>query len=476
MIFTLTAPSADARVLAGDWLVRAAGQGEWRTVAERGLDESGWQATSTPGRWWLDPGLADESAVLYRRHFELSTDLAAELDGAEHDHTHRDTRWWLVASGLCELGHLWFDGTYLGDLRGRHIEHTFEVGHLLRSRSEHLTAVEASHGAVRVPQGHDAQVWIRQTGPARIERVRALVIEASPDRAVLRIAATVDSAGTHRGVVTTTVLPVGDPDAGWSHDATRHEAEPDGEAVARTARERSEHRRDATGDATAGASSPRVGRVASLGDGPARTEPALGDGLAVSEHVLARGRNELEWLVALERPSLWWPAGLGDQALYCIGIDVAIDGRSSHAVRRPTGIRTVSVRRGKLAVNGEPLRDGLDALGTIEHELSHASVYESANADGRLLCQQVALDPSVFAGAQRGLRALAAQAATAAADHTGHHPSVAAWQPVHPPGNRRRAPRRGSWTGRTVRQAMQAADPTRPQTQIRPKAALGQRP
>ncbi len=427
MIFTLTAPSEDARSLAGDWLVRAAGQGEWRTVAERGLDESGWQATPTPGRWWRDPDLADESAVLYRRHFELPEDPAAELDSAEHPDTHWDTRWWLVATGLCDLGHLWLDGTYLGDLRGRHAEHAFEVNPLLRFGSEHLAAVEAAHGAVRVPQTENAQVQIQRTGPARIERVRALVIEASPDRAVLRIAATVDSAGTHRCEVTTTVLPADDPDAGWSQDATRQVA-------------------------------------------------SLGDGLALSEPVLARGRNELEWLVALERPSLWWPAGLGDQALYCIDVDVAIDGRSSHAVRLPTGIRTVTVRRGRLAVNGEPHRDGLDALRVIEHELSHPSFYESANTDGRLLCQQVTLDPSVFTGAERGLRALAAQAAAAAADHAGHHPSVATWQPVHPPGSRRRTPWRGSWTDRTVRAAMQTADPTRPQTQIRPEAALGQHP
>ncbi len=459
MTFALTVPGEDARSLAGDWLVRAAGQGEWRTVADRGLDKTGWQATATPGRWWLDPGLADESAVLYRRHFELPENLSTGPDSAGHPDTHRDThwdthrdaRWWLVATGLCDLGHLWLDGTYLGDLRGRHAEHAFEVNPLLRFGSEHLAAVEAARGAVRVPQTENAQVQIQRTGPARIERVRALVIEASPDRAVLRIAATVDSAGTHRCEVTTTVLPADDLDAGWSQDAARQEAEPDGETVAQAARERSEQERETTGDATAGVSRPRIHQIATLGDG-----------LALSEPVLARGRNELEWLVALERPSLWWPAGLGDQALYCIDIDVAIDGRSSHAVRRPTGIRTVSVRRGKLAVNGEPHRDGLDGLRVIEHELSHPGVYESANTDGRLLCQQVTLDASVFAGAERGLRALAAQAAAAAADHAGHHPSVAAWQPVPVTGEHRRRSGLSPWAHRTVRHAMHSADPTRP--------------
>lgn len=413
MIFTLTAPSADARMLAGDWLVRAAAEGEWRTVAERGLDESGWQATPTPGRWWLDPGLADESAVLYRRHFELPADLAAELDSAERGDTHREARWWLVASGLCELGHLWFDGTYLGDLRGRHTQHAFEVDHLLRRGREHLAAVEAAHGSARVPQTENAQLQIQLTGPARIQRVRALVIEASPDRAVLRVAATVDSSGTHRAEVTTAVLPVADPDTGWSEDPTRQVA-------------------------------------------------GLGDGLSVSEPVLARGRNDLEWLVALEQPSLWWPVGMGDQARYCIDIDVAVDGRSSHAVRLLTGIRTVTLRGGELFVNGESCGGRPGEVAAAQRDLSHRSAYEEADAAGTLLCQQIELSPTAFAGAERGLRALGARAAAAAADHAGHHPSVVSWQ-LNP---LRTAPwpalLRGRWTDRVLRQAMIAADPTRP--------------
>ncbi|WP_420445933.1 hypothetical protein [Candidatus Poriferisodalis sp.] len=395
--------------LDGDWLVRAAGHGEWRTVADRTLDESGWQKTATPGRWWHDPGLGGESAVLYRRRFDLSPDLESQLGSGANP----DERWWFVVNGLCELGHLWLDGTYLGDLSGRHTEHAFEITDLLTRDGEHLAAVEASHGTVRVPQSADGNVHILRTGPARIERVRALVIEASFDRAVLRVAATVDSSGTHHGEVTTTVLPIDDPDAGWSKDPTRQVA-------------------------------------------------MLGDGLAHSEPVLARGRNELEWLVALERPSLWWPAGMGDQEQYCIDIDIAIDGRSSHAVRLPTGIRTVSIRRGSVAVNGEPHPAGLDALEVVEHELSHPSAYEAANGDGRLLCQHVTLDPSVFTGAERGLRALAAKAAAAAADHAGHHPSIAAWQPVQPSGGRRRAPWIRPWADRTIRHAMRSADPTRP--------------
>ena len=416
MIFTLTAGCSDTRALAGDWLVRAAGHGEWRTVADRGLDESEWQTTSAPGRWWLDRGLADENAVLYRRHFELPAEGAAEL-GSPHSKAASDSRWWLVASGFCELGHLWLDGTYLGDLRGRHSEHAFEVDHLLRAGPEHLAAVEASHGAVRVAQSEDAQVQIQRTGPARIRRVRALVIEASGDRAVLRIVATVDSAGTHRGEVTTTVLPVDDPDAGWSEDPTR--------SLAR-----------------------------------------LGDGLSVSEGVLARGRNDLEWLVAIEQPTLWWPAGMGSQPQYCIDIDIAVDGRSSHAVRLLTGIRTVALRNGELHVNGKGCGGGPDDLAAVQHDLAHRSAYENADAAGTMLCQQIVLDPTAYAGAERGLRALATRAAASAADHAGHHPSVVTWQLNPPRTSSWPALRNLRWTHRILRQAMTAADPTRPHTHI----------
>ena len=410
MSFQLTAEGGHASALAGDWLVRATGPGEWRTVADAALDESGWQATTTPGRWWLEPGLGDEASVLYRRRFELPPDLASRLDADARP----GTRWWLVTSGLCDLGHLWLDGAYLGDLRGRHPQHAFEVSELLADGGEHLVAMEASSSAARVPQSTDAAVRLERTGLARIERLRALVIEANPDRAVLRIAATVDSAGTHRADITTTVLPIGELD---------HSGE---------------------------------------GAAPDSQRAVPGNGLAQSAPILARGRNELSWLVAIEQPLLWWPAGMGEQLRYSIDIDVSIGGTTSHSLQLATGIRTVAKGRGKLIVNGEPQRAGLDALVTVPHELAHRSVYDDADAAGTLLCQQITLDPAVFAGAERGMRALAARAAAVAADHAGHHPSVAMWELVQPPRISRRPRRLSPWARRTVRTAMADADPTRP--------------
>ena len=441
MSFQLTTEGAegrDARVLAGEWLVRAAGPGEWRTVADPALDDADWPAAAFVGRWWLEPGLGDVSAVLYRRRFDLPAALLEETedvppsvlgessDGSAGSAPQQaagrsrgngagaDERWWLITSGLCDLGHLWLDGAYLGDLRGRHPQHAFEVSQMLASAHEHLVAIEASASAVRVPQSADASVRLERTGPARIEWLRALVIEANPDRAVLRITATVDSAGTHSADVTTTMLPADNP-------IERREA-----------------------------------------DSPEGRHAVPGNGLTRSAPILARGRNELSWLVAVEQPLLWWPADRGQQPRYSLDIDVSIDGRTSHSVRLTTGIRTVSMRRGKLVVNGEAQHAGLDALTVVPHELAHRSVYDTADAVGTLLCQQITLDPAVFAGAERGRRALAARAAAVAADHAGHHPSVVAWQLLQPTRTQRHPGLLGPRTRPAVRRTIAAADPTRP--------------
>ncbi len=457
MNFALAAEGEHTQALAGDWLVRAAGPGEWRNFAEPRLDESGWQATSTPGRWWLDDDLVGENAVLYRRRFELPAEgeLSAEgpaegrpaegrpaegrpveggpVEGVSPDSaTHRDarwgdTRWWLVASGLCDLGHLWLDGTYLGDLRGRHAEHAFEVTHLLRCGSTHLTAVEAAHGTVRATQRGDALMQIEQTGPARIGRVRALVIEANRDRAVLRISATVDSAGTHQGEVTTTLVPFDEADTGET-DARRSQNPLRDPAV--------DPERPCNGKSV--------------------------NGRSFVEGVLARGRNELEWLVTVDQPSLWWPAGMGDQSRYRVGIDVSINGQSSHAVRFLTGLRTVALRNGELHVNDTPCGDGRNGAATVQRDLAERSTYEDADATGTLLCQQVVLDPSIYAGTERGLRALANRAAATAVDRVGHHPSVMSWRlaPLRNPPKPTLLS--GPWVRRVLRRAMTAADPTRP--------------
>ena len=399
----------DAAPLAGTWLVRAAGHGEWRTVADRALDDSAWLVSRSPGRWWLDDGLGEADAVLYRRHFD-----PAVPDGSD---THSDARDWLVASGVCGLGHVWLDGAYLGDVRGRHYQHAFEITGRLGPGdgrgATHLIAIEAAHPPNRphpAPDTPVADIRIERTGPARIERARVLVIEAHYDRAVLRISATVDSAATYRSEVTTTVLPCATP---------------------------------GTGEAPG-------------------TVPTPGGGLARSSPVLARGRNNFEWLVALDQPALWWPAGMGAQPRYDVNIALSVNEQTSHSVQCTTGIRTVSARRSGMLVNGEPHPTGPDSLTIIAHDLAHRGLYETADAAGTLFCQQITLDPSVLGGGQRSLRAVAARAAAAAADRIGNHPSVAAWQPLRNLSGRRSIPGSGPLRDRIMRRALHDADPTRP--------------
>lgn len=415
--------------LGGEWLVRAAGRGGWRTVADRSLDDSRWSTTRAPGRWWTDDGLENATAVLYRRRFELPLPSEESADRHAGDGHAGDghVRDWLLATGLCDLGHVWLDGAYLGDMRGRHHRHTFEVTGRLAPRAGHLIAVEAAktpHRGYEPQNALDApvaDVRIRRTGPARIERARALVIEADYDQAMLRIAATVDSAGTHRGEVTITVAPVAES----TRPAPAPSAAPDGN------------------------SAPEASSVPEAS-------------VTQSAPVLARGRNQLEWLIALEQPALWWPNSMGAQPQYAVTINVAVDGETSDTDRRRVGVRTVASSRGDLLVNGEKFASGPDGLVVVEHDLVHHGVYESADDAGTLLCQQITLERNVIGGGDRSLRAVAGRAAHGAVDHIGHHPSVVAWQPLRHLSGRRALLGTGPWEDRVVHRALRDVDPTRP--------------
>ena len=64
--------------------------------------------------------------------------------------------------------------------------------------------------------------------------------------------------------------------------------------------------------------------------------------------------------LTIKNPQLWWPAGLGDQPLYEVTVDV-LAGRTSHAhVSRRIGLRHFTLEKGgepfeRLLVNGSPL-------------------------------------------------------------------------------------------------------------------------
>jgi beta-mannosidase len=174
----------------------------------------------------------------------------------------------------------------------------------------------------------------------------------------------------------------------------------------------------------------------------------VGEHVDRAEHDLAAGSNTVEWSVAVEELPRWWPAALGEPVLH----DVTVDADGSHGVSRRTGLRTVSMKRWVLSVNGERLflkganagptrqrlaeattdelrRDvelaretGLDLLRVHAH-ISRPELYEAADEAGLLLWQDLPLQW----GYARGTRPQAVRQARAAVDQLGHHPSIALW-------------------------------------------------
>jgi beta-mannosidase len=179
---------------------------------------------------------------------------------------------------------------------------------------------------------------------------------------------------------------------------------------------------------------------------------AVGGSDERSEHELAAGSNAIEWTVTIPDPARWWPAALGDPVLHDVAVEVEVDGACSHALHRRTGLRTVSMKKWVLSINGERLflkganagptrqalgdatpselrrdvelaRDaGLDLLRVHAH-ISRPELYEAADEAGLLLWQDMPLQW----GYARGTRPQAVRQATAAVEQLGHHPSIALW-------------------------------------------------
>src|SRR5918996_62611 len=168
-----------------------------------GFDDTGWEPIAVPGHWRSTPAFADsDGPLLYRCAFGA----AAPPPGR---------RAWLTFDGLFYQGDVWLDGGYLGDTEGYFLPHTFEVTDQLRGRAEHVLAVEAACAAEQPgtpkrnltgafqassyldPTWNPGGIWrpvrLDETGPVRIAGLRVVCREASPERAVVALRATLDS-------------------------------------------------------------------------------------------------------------------------------------------------------------------------------------------------------------------------------------------------------------------------------------------
>ena len=423
--------------LPGPWRAHVADDALRRTFPADDLDDGDWTEVAVPGHWQDEADFSgEEGPLLYRTRFPTVEPAT-------------DQRLWLELDGVAYQGDVWLDGSYLGPTEGYFHRHALEVTDAARSRSEHLLAVEVTCPRVGNPdekrtltgstQGGPGDVnpggiWrpvrLHRTGPIHLRHVRVVCTRATDNVATLALRAVVDADRPRSAVFRTRVLGI-------------------------------DHRHG---------------------------QP------------LAGGENRVEWTVRVPRPPLWWPAELGAQPLNAVVLDVApADGLVSDTAVRTIGFRAVRMRDHIWQGNSERLflrgaivppldrrlssvtvesaaadldrarQAGLNLLRVAGH-VSAPALYEAADRSGMLLWQ----DMPLTGGYHRGVRGQAARQAREMVDLLGHHPSVVVWcghDSPDPVDRTRAAPRlleqqRPTWNrtvlDRTVRRALDQADPSRP--------------
>ena len=437
--------------LGGTWRAVVADEGLRRAFAHPDHRDDDWAEVAVPGHWRSTPELAEtDGPVLHRRTFEGAP--PAEGDRA-----------WLVLDGLFYQGDVWLDGAYLGDTEGYFVRHSFEITESLAGRSEHTLAVEVT--------------CTRQD-----------------DRTAKR---NITGVFQHWDCLD----PGWNPGGIWRPVRLEH-----------TGPVRARSLRVVCTEATAERAV--VSFRAELDSDRARTvalHTTVGGHDDVIQRPVAEGANFVEWKVAITDPQLWWPHAIGPAALHDVAVEVQLDGTCSHHLTRRIGLRSLSLKRWVLSVNGERLflkganqgptrmalaeasveelrRDvalaqeaGLDLLRLHGH-VSRPELYEAADEAGLLLWQDFPLQW----GYARTIRKQAARQASAMVDHLGHHPSVAIWcghneplaldiEPGRTSGQAEMAKLLGrfiaaqqlpSWNktvlDRSVKRAIEGADPSRP--------------
>lgn len=378
------------------WVAIPADDDLRRTFAEPGLDERGWEPITVPGHWRSTPAFADhDGPLLHRTTFEQAAGPA-------------DRRWWLRFDGLFYQGDIWLDGAYLGDTEGYFAPHAFEVTDQLRAATEHTLAVELACS----PQTD-------RTSKRNITGVFQHWDCFDPDwnpGGIWQPVHLLDTGPVRITKLTTRCLEA-TPERAVLGFAAELDAAEGVEAHVRTT-------------------------VGSIDHG--------------ADHTLAAGTNAVEWSVTVDRPRLWWPHALGDAHLETVNVEVRLrDAAGSHVSDRRrlrTGLRTVSLRKWVLSVNGERLfvkganqgptrmalaeatedecrRDvalakdaGLDLLRLHAH-VARPETYAAADDAGMLLWQDFPLQW----GYARQIRKQAVRQARQMVDLLGHHPSIAVW-------------------------------------------------
>jgi beta-mannosidase len=382
--------------LSGTWRAAVADDDVRRSWQDDGFVDDHWEPIEVPGHWRSTTAFADtDGPVLHRRRFEIDAPAVGR-------------RSWLTFDGLFYQGDVWLDGAYLGDTEGYFAPHTFEVTDALRLRSEHHLGVEvtcgrqsdptAKHNLTGVfqhwdcldPDWNPGGLWrpvrITETGPVRIDRLRVLCREASAERAVVVLRASLDSDAARTVRLCTTF-------GGLDHEQSQPLALGTNEV-----------------EWTLTVDQPALWWPHALG------EPTLHD-LTVSidlDPEEGGGRSDHRWLrTGLRQVRLRnWIASVNGEQLFLKG-----------ANQGPTRMAIAEATPAELAQDVTLAIDaGLDLL-RIHAHITRPELYEAADAQGLLLWQDMPLQW----GYARSVRKQAVRQAAAAVDLLGHHPSVAIW-------------------------------------------------
>lgn len=387
--------------LGGGWRAIEADEALRRAYPDPDFDDSAWPTIDVPGHWRTTPAFEEtDGPLLYRRRF----DSAAE--GRAGDAEAGGRRSWLVLDGVFYQTDVWLDGSYVGDTEGYFFPHAFEVTTALSDRREHVLAVEVScsrprdlkakrnitgifqHSDFLDPDWNPGGIWrgvrVEETGPVRITRLRTLVTEATPERAVVAFRAVLDAANAGTVRLRTVVGRV-------DHELEQPVAAGENRVTWNVAVEQ-----------------PDLWWPWSLGEQPlvdVAVSAYVGDSTVPSDRrALRTGLRQV---------------GMDNFIFSVNGERLFLKGSCQGPTRMELGLAEPADFERDVLVARDA---GLDLLRIAAH-ISRPELYDAADRFGMLLWQDF---PLQWAYA-RGIRKQAAQQAREAVDLLGHHPSIAVW-------------------------------------------------
>lgn len=430
--------------LSGRWVATEANDDVRRSGIGLDTDDCSWAEVPVPGHWQDTTAFADEQGPIMYRHRFAS------------DAPHEGTRRWITFDGIFYQADAWLDGAYLGDPEGYFFPHSFDVTALARIGDEHVLAVEVACapqsdkrtnvtgvlqswnglGPSWNPGGLWRPVHMYDTGPVRIDRLRALCRDADDRRAHVVFSATFDCDAPHDVVVVTRrdgeivdeqrpAIAVGLNELEWSVDVRR----------------------------------PDLWWPAELGDQhlTSFTVEVLVDGVHSDQRMRRLGLRQIQWND--------WVFSVNGERLFLRGtnlmpITAGLAHTSDDLIERDLA-HVVNLGVNTIRVHGH---------------ISNRYLYDRADELGLLILQDFPLERTQA----RSIRGQAVEQASIAVDQLGHHPSIALWSAHNEPADTSSAPAQDwrsrmrdvvsqqlpSWNksvlDRWVKRTFERADPSRP--------------